>query len=203
MRYNIAISGVGGLGILTLGRIFSRAAMLMGKRVIMSEIHGLAQRYGAVFVHVRMSDGEDLAPTIPRGKAHLLVALEPVEGLRVADVLGGNTIAIINTNVIYPPTVAIGLEDYPNVDDILSELRSIVKNVYAFNALEIAKKYGDPRVQNTVLLGMASKIPGMPLSNDAFINAIEKEFAKKPKVLEINLKAFEEGQKIMENTMQS
>lgn len=198
MRYNIAISGVGGLGILTLGRIFSRAAMFMGKKVIMSEIHGLAQRYGAVFVHVRLSDGEDLAPTIPRGGAHLSVALEPVESLRVVDVLGENTVVVMNTNVIYPPTVAIGLEKYPDVDTIIAELENIVKKVYAFNVLEIAKKYGDPRVQNTVLLGMASKIPDVPLSKDAFIYALKQEFSKKPRVLEINIKAFEEGRKIME-----
>ena len=142
MRFNIAISGVGGLGILTLGRLFSRAAILGNKYPIMSEIHGLAQRYGAVFVHIRISDGEVLAPTIPRGGADLLVALEPVEAIRACDVLGEKTVVILNSNIIHPPTVAIGIEDYPPINDLLEYLNKSTTKVYVCNALSIAEKYG-------------------------------------------------------------
>ena len=198
MRYNIAISGVGGLGILTLGRLFSRAAMIVGKQAIMSEIHGLAQRYGAVFVHVRISDGEILAPTIPSGEADLLVALEPIESLRVWDVIGKRTKVILNANIIKPPTVAIGIEKYPDFNGILESLRKRASEVLVYNALEVAKKYGDPRVQNTVLLGVASKIIDINIPEDAFIEAIRQEFSRKKKILDANIRAFKEGRALVE-----
>jgi len=198
MRYNIAISGVGGLGILTLGRLFSKAAMLVGKQAIMSEIHGLAQRYGAVFVHVRISDGEILAPTIPTGEADLLVALEPIESLRVSNVIGKKTKVILNANIIKPPTVAIGLEKYPSLDDIIENLKRRASKVLVFNALEVAEKYGDPRVQNTVLLGVASKIIDIGIPEDAFIEAIRQEFSRKRNILDANIQAFKEGRALIE-----
>jgi len=197
MRYNIAVSGVGGLGILTLGRLFCRAAIFAGKNAIMSEVHGLAQRYGAVFVHVRISDGELLAPTIPQGRADLLVALEPVEGLRITNVVGPRTTVIMNANMIPPPTVSIGVEKYPSLDSIVDGLSAKARKVYVYNALSIAEKYGDPRLQNTVLLGMASELPEMPIPSGAFVEALKQEFGRRPKVLEMNLRAFEEGKKIM------
>ncbi len=197
MRYNIAISGVGGLGILTLGRLFSRAAMLVGKKAIMSEIHGLAQRYGAVFVHVRISDGEILAPTIPNGEADLLVALEPIESLRVWGVIGKRTKVILNANIIKPPTVAIGIEAYPDLDGIIDSLRERAGMVLVFDALKVAEKYGDPRIQNTVLLGVASKIMDVDIPESAFIEAIRQEFSRKKKVLDMNIKAFKEGRSLV------
>ena len=197
MRYNIAISGVGGLGILTLGRLFSRAAVSAGKNAIMSEIHGLAQRYGAVVVHVRISDGEILAPMIPSGRADLLVSLEPVEALRAAHVVGNKTIVILNSNIIHPPTVAIGLEDYPDVRGLIEYLEKRCDRVFVCNALEVVRKYGDPRLQNTVLFGMASKLMNSFIPEECFLGAIEQEFGRKKKVFDLNLKAFREGQKLM------
>jgi len=113
LRYSVAISGVGGLGILTLGRLISLAAIHENKIAIMSEIHGLSQRYGSVFVHIRISDGEILAPTIPTRGADLLIGLEPIEGLRVLDVIGPDTTIVLNTNMIPPPTITLGLSEYP------------------------------------------------------------------------------------------
>ena len=196
MRYNIAISGVGGLGILTLGRIISKAALRIGKLAIMSEIHGLSQRYGSVFVHLRISDGEVLAPTIPPNEANLLIGLEPIETLRVSDVIGSHTIVIMNTNAIPPPTTTMGLDTYPLIEDIIKAIKQLTNKLITFNALEPAEKLGDPRFQNTILLGIATQTPGFPIPPDAIKSAIHEEFKKKKKIAERNIEAYEFGLKI-------
>lgn len=196
MRYNIAISGVGGLGILTLGRIISKGALSEGKLAIMSEIHGLSQRYGSVFVHLRISDGEVLAPTIPSHQADLLIGLEPIETLRVREVIGEKTFVIMNANEIPPPTTAIGIEEYPAISNIIDSIKQYTQKIIVYNALEKAEKLGDPRFQNTILLGIASSIPKFPISAEKLKLAILEEFKRKKSVAERNIKAFELGVKI-------
>ncbi len=46
--YNIYISGVGGQGIIKTSIVIGEAAMKSGLNVVMSEIHGMAQRGGVV-----------------------------------------------------------------------------------------------------------------------------------------------------------
>lgn len=202
LRYSIAISGVGGLGILTLGRIISLAAIHDGKMTYMSEIHGLSQRYGSVFVHVRISDGEILAPTIPSKGADLLIGLEPIESLRVIEVMGPNTIVVLNTNIIPPPTITLGISKYPPLEHIIRTIRQNSKKLIAYNALELAKKLGEPRLQNTILLGIVSELPDIPISTHSFRKAIENVFSHREKILKLNLEAFEKGRQIGQQLME-
>jgi len=195
-EYNILVAGVGGLGILTATSLIAEAALIEGKNVIMSEIHGLSQRYGVVTATLRI--GNVFSPLIKAGDAHLLIGLEPVEALRNINMLRKNGYVIVNLNPIPPPSTAIGLETYPSLDEVLNALRKVTENVIEINALEIANKIGLPILQNTVLIGVAFRIPGFPLSPESGKKAIEHVFADKEKVIRYNLQAFEEGLKIGE-----
>ena len=54
---NIAITGVGGQGVLTLAEILAKAALQCGFNVRVGEIHGMAQRGGhVVCTVVRMQE---------------------------------------------------------------------------------------------------------------------------------------------------
>lgn len=201
MRYNIIISGVGGLGILTLGRILCQAALLSNKNAQMSEIHGLSQRYGSVVVDVRISDGELLAPTVSPYEAHLLVGLEPIECLRVINFSGPNTNIVLNTNIIPPPTVALGITKYPSLEEIIGTLKRVSKRVIAHDVLKEAERLGDPRLQNTIILGIIAKIPEVPITQDAFEESIKIAFSHSEKAQELNLRAFQRGLEIGESLM--
>ena len=50
---SIKVVGVGGQGILTTSQVIGLAAMKAGHRVMTSEIHGLAQRGGAVDSNIK------------------------------------------------------------------------------------------------------------------------------------------------------
>ncbi|MBM4274666.1 MAG: pyruvate ferredoxin oxidoreductase [Deltaproteobacteria bacterium] len=69
MKQQIIISGLGGLGALTLTRLLAEAAAALGLEVITSETHGMAQRGGAVISMVKV--GPFKGPLIPAGSADL------------------------------------------------------------------------------------------------------------------------------------
>jgi len=45
-KTSIFITGVGGQGSLMASKIIARAAMIAGQKVLVSEVHGMAQRGG-------------------------------------------------------------------------------------------------------------------------------------------------------------
>ena len=54
--YNIAVGGVGGTGVLTIGALLGMAAHIEGKASMILDMSGLAQKGGAVLSHVRLSE---------------------------------------------------------------------------------------------------------------------------------------------------
>ena len=78
--YNIAITGVGGTGVLTIGAILGMAAHLEGKASMILDMAGLAQKGGAVLSHVRLARDPDevTTPRIVTGGADLLIAADSV-----------------------------------------------------------------------------------------------------------------------------
>src|SRR5690242_6063475 len=90
MKYDILLAGVGGQGVLTMAALIGRAAVAEGLCVRQSEVHGMAQRGGAVTAHLRLSDAPSASDLIPRGSADMILSLEPVEALRCLEYLAPN-----------------------------------------------------------------------------------------------------------------
>jgi len=187
---NIIISGVGGQGLITLAKVIANACLNANMNVLVSEVHGMAQRGGSVEVHVRI--GNVNSPLVPFGMADLVLAMEPVEGLRCAKYMDkSRSTVIINTQPIIPPIVNMGLAKYPSLNEILHELAKIAKEVYFFDASKLAEKIGYPQVVNTIVLGSALKLEKFPFTYEDAIVAISKIFPEK--IQEINIKALEIG----------
>ena len=64
-----------------VSKVLALLAQTQGFEVKQSEVHGMAKRGGSVFSHVRFGQ-RVWSPTIPKGEADILVALEWAEGLR-------------------------------------------------------------------------------------------------------------------------
>ncbi len=191
-EYNILVAGVGGLGILTATSIIAEAALIEGKNAIMSEIHGLSQRYGRVIATLRI--GDVYSPLIKKGNVDLIIGLEPVEALRNISMLKENGYVVLNLNPIPPPSVTAGLEEYPPLDDIISAIKKVTSNLVEINALEKANRLGNPILQNTILVGASFKVPGFPLSAISGKEAIRQLFiGKDQKIIDLNIRAFEDG----------
>ena len=188
MKINAVIVGVGGQGVLTTSHILARAAMLEGFNVVSAETHGMAQRGGSVEVHLRIGDVK--APLCPYGSADYLASLEAVEALRFCQYLNEKTKVVINTRKIFPPSVSVGMARYPEIDEIVENIRYFTQNVYLINASEIAERCGSVQATNVVIAGALIAL-GLPLRLKSVEEAIKDYMPEK--LVDMNIKALREG----------
>jgi len=87
MKYDVILAGVGGQGVLSVASIIAHAAMSEGLEVRQSEVHGMAQRGGAVLAHMRISSKKIAGDLVPKGGADLIISMEPLESLRYVSYL--------------------------------------------------------------------------------------------------------------------
>jgi indolepyruvate ferredoxin oxidoreductase beta subunit len=184
---NILFAGVGGQGILTSSRVLALAAVHAGLDVKMSEVHGMAQRGGNVDTHVRIGK-EVPSSLIPKGGAHFLVAFEKLEALRYLDFLRPDGTAFVCPMEIPPLTQSLK-KDSGYVKDIDKILAERAPGLVWVDAVSMARKVGDLRMVNVILLGALS--PRLPMSPEDWEAAIRERFPKK--VQEACLKAFRMG----------
>ena len=84
MNYDLVICGVGGQGVLSIAWIIDQAAVEAGFHIKQPEVHGMAQRGGAVSAFVRISDAPIASDLVPDGAASMVLSVEPMESLRYA-----------------------------------------------------------------------------------------------------------------------
>ena len=185
MKTDVVLAGVGGQGVLSVAAILADAARREGLQVKQGEIHGMAQRGGAVFASVRLSDAPIDSDLIPRGSADLLLGLEPLEALRYVDYLSTGGTLVTSAD----PTENI--PDYPR----LAEVHRLVGEVPGSVMVEagaLAKEAGSPRAANVVMTGAASVF--LPLSADTMAECVADGFARKgERIVAINLRALAAG----------
>lgn len=182
---NIMIVGVGGQGTLLTSRILGGITVNAGFDVKLSEVHGMAQRGGSVVTFVRY--GEKVAePIVEEGQADVLIAFERLEALRYSHFLKKEGVLIINDWRIDPITVVTGVKQYP--ENIIGNLEKKYK-VYSINAMEAARKLGNSKTFNVIVLGMAAR--HMDFDKQAWLDVIAATVP--PKTVEINQKAFLAG----------
>ena len=202
-NYSIYISGVGGQGIIKTSVIIGEAAMLEGYDVVMSEIHGMSQRGGSVSTELKI--GNFKSSIVEESKADLILAFEPIEVLRGLNKANKDTTLIFNTFPIVPSTLTQTGEIYPEIEDIVKNLKDNFDSVYPIEGNGLAVDAGSILSLNMVLLGACVANDDFPLSketvetaNDDFPLSKETvETAMKnnlaPKFHEMNLKAIENG----------
>lgn len=186
---NIMIVGVGGQGTLLTSRVLGSIAVTGGYDVKLSEVHGMAQRGGSVVTYVRY--GESVAePIVEEGQADILIAFERLEALRYAHFLKTDGTIIVNDTRIDPMSVVTGAAEYPeNIIETLREKHSVL----AIDASAEAAKLGNPRVFNTIILGVAAQ--RMQFTKEQWLEVIANTVP--PKTVEINQKAFLAGYNFM------
>lgn len=182
---NIMIVGVGGQGTLLTSRVLGGIITEAGYDVKLSEVHGMAQRGGSVVTFVRYGD-KVYEPIVEEGKADVLIAFERLEALRYAHFLKKDGVLIVNDQRIDPMTVVTGVATYPeNIIEDLSKKYNVIK----VNAMDEAKKLGNTRVFNTIIVGVAAK--HMDFKKEEWLKVIEKTVPQK--TIDINKAAFEVG----------
>lgn len=185
---SILIAGVGGQGVLKASDILSAVIIEAGLDVKKSEVHGMAQRGGCVTSHVRYGT-RVYSPLARKGDVDVLLSFEKLETLRYLDYLRDEGRVIINDLEVYPPSVNMGEAEYP--DKIIDLVADRVHAVEVINASEMASNLGDPRMVNTILLGVLSR--HMEIPRATWEKVLRRTFP--PKVVEKNIEAFHLGRK--------
>jgi len=182
---NIVLVGVGGQGTILAAKLLTIGLMEAGYDVKMSEIHGMSQRGGSVSSLVRYGDDVQ-SPVIEIGTADIVVAFEKMEALRALEYLKPTGKIIVNDTEIYPLSVIIGANAYP--EGILEEIAGKV-NMRVMSATQMAEELGNKKVMNVILLGSIVKAMGlMEIDWGKIIHDnMKKQF------IDLNIKALHAG----------
>jgi len=190
--YNLIITGVGGQGNVLASRMVGDMLARMGFFVTIGETFGASQRGGSVMSHLRVSVESSLSPQIPKGRAHMVVALEPTEAIRVLKTYGNPEVkALCNTRAIHSIGVICGEQNYPSLEAMEDWIDELTAHAWFMDTTEAAVKLGNAILGNTVCVGALAATGELPLDRDVF-RAVMSEKMSAEKV-ELNLSAYDAG----------
>ena len=172
MQSEVMFAGFGGQGILLSAKMLAHAAMEDGREVVWIPSYGPEMRGGTAYWMVIMSD-RPIGSPIVKNPQHLVAMNRPsLEKFAPAVKPGG--VVLINSTLI---PVRAERED---VDEL------------AIPVNDLALAAGSVRSANVVALAaFAARSGVVPL--DGLRRAVEKEFARKAKLIPLNMDAFDRG----------
>jgi indolepyruvate ferredoxin oxidoreductase beta subunit len=190
--YNIVVTGVGGQGNVMASRVLSNMLVRQGLRVTIGETFGMSQRGGSVMSHIRVSPASVWSPQIPKGRADLIVALEPIEAIRVLADYGTPAVKVLmNMRPICPVGVITGEADYPGPETLREAVTILSAEARFLDATDEAIKLGNPILGNIIMIGAVAGLGVLPVDREVFA-AVIREGMPVSRV-EVNLRAFEIG----------
>jgi len=170
MKCDIILAGVGGQGILTIAYLLDNAAVNKGLRFKQAEVHGMSQRGGAVYSHLRISDAEIISDLVPEGQADLILSVEPLEVQRYLPYLAARGVVVSNVEPFR------NIPDYPEDEVVLGALGRLPRAVLV-DAAAIATAGKVPKAQNMAMVGAA--LPFLPFTVDDFAPIVQGLFGRK------------------------
>ena len=181
---SVLLAGVGGQGTILAADLRAKTAIAEGFDTKLSEIHGMAQRGGAVTTAVRF--GENVhAMVIDQACADCLLAFETTEALRNLHYLKPGGMLFVNDVAIKPLPVATGKAAMPShAHEKLQEARATL-----IAADQLAKQAGSIKTANVVLLGALST--SLPFAEETWHEQIKLKVPAK--TIDANLQAFTLG----------
>ncbi|MGD8916905.1 MAG: indolepyruvate oxidoreductase subunit beta [Syntrophobacterales bacterium] len=191
--WRIFFTGVGGQGTLLATRVLGEVALIANIPVVVSEVHGMAQRGGVVESAVVI--GEVQSPVISDGEVDILMAFEPLEALRAVRKCSASSLVICNTSPVAPFSVSSGRDQYPDVSDMMQAISSQVSNLVAYDARALAREAGSELSVNIVMLGTLMRHAKMPFDEKVVKKVLDTRTKKS--FLHINLKAFDLGYEVL------
>lgn len=200
--FNIIIAGVGGQGILLAARVIAQAATHDGFTVSLGETFGASRRGGTVLSHIRFTNPKRKRSTlrkstntgslVPHYMADVLIGLEPLEALRAAHFLNPDSQVLLNEHLQSPVDVIANKAIVPSFKEIQSRLSNLVSKLWIIDALALASKAGEIRIENTVMIGALAGLQITPISQTAFETSLQTQFEHKD-IRTMNQKAFQIG----------
>src|SRR5438477_1502176 len=194
--YNIAIGGVGGTGVLTIGALLGMAAHIEGKASMILDMSGLAQKGGAVLSHVRLSEhtADVTCSRIVTGTADLVMAADEVVAAAKDTITlyePSRTYGVINSHLISTADFILNRDFNFQSRKVNHVLETALREDSAFfdftKPAEIL--LGDSIATNMMMMGYAYQRGLLPLSAKSIERAIEINGV----AIKMNTQAFQLG----------
>ena len=153
------ICGIGGQGVLFVNRMLALGAGLIGLPVLVSEVHGMAQRGGSVVSHLKA--GSYASPLVSLGQADLVFCLEKGEAIRNLPYLAYKGKLVVNA---------------PSLDFLSDEAKKALHShkidVYCKSVDQLSLEVNRP--VNLLLLAAAAKADFLPIKEAVIKKALAK-----------------------------
>ena len=172
MHEEIAIGGLGGQGVLFIGRLLTEAAFREAREVVYMPAYGAEKRGGTVWCNVTISDERIGALFISRPT--VAVAMSSASLTRFEQTTKSGGLLVVNQTLV---SETVGRND--------------IDAVYV-PANELAAEAGDSGIGNLVVLGALLAYRPV-VSLNSIHQIMEETLAKKQKLLNMNRKALESG----------
>jgi len=193
--WNVAVAGVGGTGVLTVGRVVGMAASLDGVGALVQDVSGLAQKGGAVISHIRLGQRAEniAAPHIPLGHADLLLAADRVVGSSkeaLTLISPQRSLAVVDAHNTPVANFIFDRNFNFREKDSLGEIEASTRGTMVFDFHRLAvKALGDEIAANLMMVGYAYQRGLLPITAASLRRAIELNGVAVP----FNLAAFDWG----------
>ncbi len=178
MKKEIIISGFGGQGVLSMGKILAYSGLMEDKEVTWMPAYGPEQRGGTANVTVIVSDKRISSPILSRYDVAIVLNQPSLEKFE-SKVKPGGILIYDGYGIINPPTRK----------DI---------NVYRIDAMDKAADMKNAKVFNMIVLGGLLKVCPV-VSTEGLHSALFKSLPERHHgLIPLNMQAVEEGMKIIE-----
>ena len=178
MKKEIIISGFGGQGVLSMGKILAYSGLMEDKEVTWMPAYGPEQRGGTANVTVIVSDTRISSPILSRYDVAIVLNQPSLDRFE-EKVKPGGILIYDGFGIINPPTRK----------DI---------TVYRIDAMDKAADMKNAKVFNMIVLGGLLKVCPV-VSTDGLKNALYKSLPERHhSMIPLNMQAGEEGMKIIE-----
>ena len=178
MKKEIIISGFGGQGVLSMGKILAYSGLMEDKEVTWMPAYGPEQRGGTANVTVIVSNTRISSPILSRYDVAIVLNQPSLDRFE-EKVKPGGILIYDGFGIINPPTRK----------DI---------TVYRIDAMDKAADMKNAKVFNMIVLGGLLKVCPV-VSTDGLKNALYKSLPERHhSMIPLNMQAVEEGMKIIE-----
>ena len=192
---NLIVIGVAGQGNVVTSLLICNALVREGYVVTFGQSYPAQQRGGPVVNYIRVSRETQCSPIIPQGRADIIVAMEPVEAVRMLAQYGNpEVITMVNPRPIHAIDIAGSKAKYPGLDKLIGAVKELSAKTWVVNATEEAQELGNPILANVILVGALVGSGLLPLDTKSLEPVIKERF---PKAFEANMIAFNKGMELI------
>jgi indolepyruvate ferredoxin oxidoreductase beta subunit len=135
---------------------------------------------------------------VPHGSADLIIAMEAMEALRYIEYLKPGGSIVMSSRLLHPVIETEMLVsrrrenlEYVTLEQVKEKLLQVTEDIRIVDAGALSVEAGNPRTENIVLLGLASKREGFPLTKEQLVEAVKSIVPER--TIHENIRAFELG----------